>query len=216
MYAELLWPNRPLKVDFMRDRVGSELNAWPFTPPTRRRGWAETTPAIAEAIRGVCCGESPWPLVLSGECGSGKTLGALALCDRVFDSIFTALPDLCRLLRQAAEGRFRSSSGYEVSDVEIWRSWERANLAVLDEVGTRESVTDFQYETAKKAIDSRLDHERPLIVISNLGLDDLARVYDDRIASRLAEGTVAVAHGDRRLRTIATIDGKTPRLNLAM
>jgi hypothetical protein len=38
------------------------------------------------------------------------------------------------------------------------------------------------------------------VVLSNLELDTLAKVYDDRIASRLGAGTVAYLGGeDRRL-----------------
>ena len=67
-------------------------------------------------------------------------------------------------------------------------------MTVLDELGTRQQVSDFQYEVTKKAIDTR--EGRPAIVISNLSLTALAKVYDDRIAARLSEGTVVYATED--------------------
>ena len=80
----------------------------------------------------------------------------------------------------------------------VWKEIEAAELAVLDELGARVQVTDFQYETLKQWLEVRQD--TPHIVISNLGPDDLARKYDDRIVSRLCAGTVVDLSGlaDRR------------------
>jgi hypothetical protein len=50
----------------------------------------------------------------------------------------------------------------------------------------------------KTAIEER--HNRPLVVVSNLTLSEIATNYDARIASRLAAGTVFETAGeDQRL-----------------
>src|SRR5262249_12878111 len=85
----------------------------------------------------------------------------------------------------------------------LWERIANAPLIVLDEIGSKERVSDHHYETVKGVLDKR--HGRPLICISNLNLDEIKNVYDDRIASRLAAGTVFELLGeDRRLFRIAT------------
>ena len=56
---------------------------------------------------------------------------------------------------------------------------------------------DAQYETLRRATDSR--EGKPAVVISNLSIRDLERIYDSRIASRLGAGTVVQLCGDRRM-----------------
>ena len=68
-----------------------------------------------------------------------------------------------------------------------------------DDLGARDRVSDHAYETLKKVLDSR--EGRPLIALSNARLSELARVYDDRIASRLSAGTlIALDEPDQRLK----------------
>ncbi len=77
-----------------------------------------------------------------------------------------------------------------------WKEWTEARLTVLDELGSREKVGDFVYNTTKQLIDVRAG--KPLIVISNLDLNALGVLYDDRITSRLAAGTVVRVEGEDR------------------
>jgi len=80
----------------------------------------------------------------------------------------------------------------------IWEAVDRVALVVLDEVGTRGTVSDWHYETVKRVLDTR--EGKPLLVAGNLSLDALAQVYDDRVASRLVGGSVVHIGGpDRRL-----------------
>jgi hypothetical protein len=101
-------------------------------------------------------------------------------------------------LIRAQRGDLASSTGSTVFPETIWTRLQDAPLVVLDEPGCRTQVNDFHYETVKRVIDCR--YGLPLIVISNHGLDEIARLYDDRVASRLAAGTVVKLEGaDRRL-----------------
>jgi hypothetical protein len=85
-----------------------------------------------------------------------------------------------------------------VSLLELWEEIGSSYLVVLDEVGSRSSVSDHHYEQVKRLIDVR--EGKPLVVCSNLSLPELLSVYDDRIISRLAGGTVVCVHGpDRRV-----------------
>lgn len=135
----------------------------------------------------------PWPLVLVGEPGTGKTCAALCLLDFCAGRKFYTVMELCEELIEVQKDR-KEYGGAPDSIGAWWKRWKEANCTVLDELGARDKVSDFQYECVKRAIDER--HMKPAIFISNLGLDQLARVYDDRIASRLAAGTVIQFTGE--------------------
>lgn len=80
---------------------------------------------------------------------------------------------------------------------------KKVDLLVLDDVatkGTTESFTDELYEI----IDHRVAEELVTIYTSNVTMDEIADLQGDRIASRIAQDTVAVAFGgkDWRRRTL--------------
>lgn len=134
-----------------------------------------------------------------GDAGAGKTLGALSICDEVSGpSKFTTLYDLHRDAVLLAKGELFNSAGYEIWPREFWDGWRQTRLAVLDELGAREKVSDTLYEAVWQLLESRKGR-KPLIVISNLDPQRLAAAFDDRIASRCCEGTVVKLTGDRRL-----------------
>lgn len=153
-------------------------------------------------MRACCRGDSPWPLVLTGPAGTGKTCAALCLADYAEGraEYYTTL-GLCETVTRSQLGRLEWSNcgrGGTVWPEQFWSSIASAALVVLDELGCREKVSDHHYECVKRLIDDR--HGRPLVVVSNIALQGIAVVYDDRIASRLAAGTVVnVAGRDRRL-----------------
>lgn len=157
-------------------------------------------PILRERIRGLVEGKLPWPLMIVGGVGTGKTCAALSLLDHAGGLYFTA-PGLCRWIIDAQHGRLcwrNEAHGGTLTEYEAWRWIERETLVVLDDLGGREQVKDFTYETIKELIDLRTGN--PLIVTSNKQMDLLAEIYDDRVTSRLAAGTVVILEGeDRRL-----------------
>ena len=151
---------------------------------------------LREEITQLADGLKPWPLFLTGEAGSGKTCAGLCMYDH-FGGWYLPLPDLASLIIDAQLGRLTWSSGYARTVKDLRKDWNDANLIVLDEIGSRSQVSDHHYETLKRALD---DCEgRPLVLISNHDLETLERIYDDRIASRIAAGTIVQLNGDRRL-----------------
>lgn len=140
----------------------------------------------------------PWPLVFVGDVGTGKTCAALSLLDWVAGSRrYFTVADLCDELI-AVQGGQREYGQRKDTVVHWWERFKSVACVVVDELGARTKVSDFQYESVKRAIDLRED--RPAVFITNLTLDELAKVYDDRIASRLAGGTVIQFDGeDRRI-----------------
>lgn len=133
--------------------------------------------------------ESKWPLLLIGPAGTGKTSAALCLLDHAGGLYFTAT-GLCDAVIASQRGSL-TTNGPEARPLNpeaFWRELGASALVVLDELGSREQASDFQRETIQKALDLR--ENRPFVGLSNLTLDRLHDCYDERIASRLASGTV--------------------------
>lgn len=149
-------------------------------------------------IRDCAAGRSPWPLFAHGPAGCGKTCAALCLLDHAGGLYFTAA-SLSQAVSDAMFGRLLSPrEKREVSATQLWSEVATTPLVVLDEIGGRGSVSDHHYDCVKRLLDER--EGRPTLCLSNLSLGELAKLYDDRVASRLAAGTVVVLQGvDRRL-----------------
>ena len=151
-------------------------------------------PAIKEKLATIL----RWPLFLFGFPGTGKTCAALCMADTGRSAVYRRVPDMLDELIRMSKGDLKKD------DAVWWTTWESVGIVILDELGSREQVSDFHYENVLKAIDSRED--KPAIFISNLPIHKLVNIYDARIASRLAAGTVIEFTGpDRRLQRCVKI-----------
>lgn len=168
-----------------------------FRPPEKFRDIDRIDPSLRAIVQELLRSDRPWPLYLYGQQGSGKSCLGLCMID-VCGGWYTTLPTLCTMLIGAGKGEFVWSTGHKRTVKDIWSSWSTANVVVLDEVGTRQTVTDFQYETLKRAIDER--EGKSGVFISNVDLSAIGRLFDARVASRLSAGTIVQIEGDRRMR----------------
>lgn len=175
--------------------------------PSVRRDIAKIAAPLRADLRRLITGQAPWPLFIAGPAGTGKTCAALCLLDCA-GGWYRELPELCEELidigfgRKTTSGPENSGGGRRVWPDDFWRGYARQPLVVLDEIGCRDRVSDQHYQSLKYAIDRR--QGRPLVVLSNHGLDRIEELYDDRIASRLGSGTVLqLAGADRRIKGAA-------------
>lgn len=157
-------------------------------------------PQLRAKIGKLADGSAPWPLFLHGKAGAGKTCAALCLLDHAGGRYFTAA-DLCQTLADIKCERLEwdhEGRGGTLTMERFWGQQQSAPLVVIDELGTRDKVSDHQYESIKQMLDVR--YAKPLICISNLEPATIERVYDDRIFSRMMAGTIIdLADVDRRL-----------------
>lgn len=164
------------------------------------RSVAEIADGIRATFRELISGHNPWPLLMHGQAGTGKTCALLCLLDYAGGEYHT-VSGLCSLMNRAALGRvewYREGRGGTLWPEMIWERIAKQPLIVLDEIGCRSNVSDAHYEVVKEMIDIR--QRKPFAVISNLAPDILGKLYDDRILSRLSSGTVIELAGpDRRL-----------------
>ncbi len=86
--------------------------------------------------------------------------------------------------------------GHPWLEKEHWDELKERSLVVLDDIALRGRATDAQYDVMQKFLLRQQD--RPTVITCNLDLDQIAAVYDDRTASRIAEGTIAHVGGDDR------------------
>jgi DNA replication protein DnaC len=82
---------------------------------------------------------------------------------------------------------------------EHWAELDARSLVVLDDVALRDRVSEAQYEVMQEFLSRR--QGRPTVITGNLSIEQVAKVYDDRVASRLAAGTcIEITGEDMRLR----------------
>lgn len=183
-------------------------------PDDTPRELAEIDERLRAAIRGLVNGELEWPFFVTGLVGRGKSAAALCLVDYVADSIYFRFTRLLKHFEWARNGnamipRFlpASTSADEkrivikeepMDDRKFWNYLMRSPLVVVDDIATRTGYSDPQYDQFYDLVEGR--KLKPTVFVSNLALPELAKVFDERIASRIAAGTIFTLSGrDRRI-----------------
>lgn len=160
-------------------------------------------PQVKQPANDCVMGHSPWPLFFTGETGAGKTCAALLLLD-TYGKWYWTFDEWAGHVREARMRRLYSQGhGTQclITEREVWSGIashpnREPKLFVLDEIGLR-PPTDMQREVLSMTVDKR--EGLPTAYISNLGLAEIAEIYDDRTASRIAQGTIVGFKGDLRL-----------------
>lgn len=144
-----------------------------------------------------------WPppkplLLLTGDKGRGKTHLACGILHEVFErhgvrGQFWPVVDLLDRYRATFDAD-RATETVEQVDAQL----RRLDLIVLDDLGTQKS-TEWAEERLYRLVDERYRDMRPLVVTTNVTLQEMP----DRVMSRLADGAVSTVvqfvGTDRRL-----------------
>lgn len=167
--------------------------------PNVDRDWEQIDPNLRQAIASVIHDNGPWPLVLIGPVGCGKTCAALCVCDRYGgDARYYTASKLGTMVADAKCGRLCYPGGSPRSEHALFDDLSRYRLVAIDELGLRGTPTESEFDGVKRLLDLRPG--KPLVLVSNLSIGELASTYDERIVSRMSRGTVLAMSGeDRRL-----------------
>lgn len=127
-------------------------------------------------------------LLLFGNVGTGKTYGAACIANALIDiGIPVLMTKFTKILKDL--------TGFSVDNKnEYIRSLNNYELLVIDDLGV-ERESDFALEQVFDVIDSRYMNGQPLIVTTNLSIEDLRNPKDmkyKRIYDRVLEMTIPV------------------------
>ena len=120
-------------------------------------------------------------LLLFGPVGTGKTFLAACIVNEVCKNWTARMTSFARISEEiSANMNFRKS---------IIRDLSRADLLVLDDLGA-ERQSSYMSEIVFEVVDTRYSAKRPLIVTTNMTLDEIRRPKDSqyaRIYDRITE-----------------------------
>lgn len=121
-------------------------------------------------------------LLFWGDVGTGKTFSAACIANALLDRrIPVVMTSFVKLLE--------SVQGFKEDEEKLMDQLNRAKLLIIDDLGA-ERGTEFALEKVYNIIDSRYRARLPMILTTNLDLEDMKRVTDirySRIYDRIFE-----------------------------
>lgn len=139
-------------------------------------------------------------IALVGPTGTGKTHLLMALCMKLlrdgYQTTWLRFADVVTRLRKAA-ARQEGETGETVDALVV--TLAQAEHLFLDDLGA-EHGSSFVTASLLDALDTRARFRKPLYLTTNKSLEEIAKAYDERVASRIAALTevVEVAGRDQR------------------
>ena len=123
-------------------------------------------------------------IFLTGESGLGKTFLCSAICHALAENgivpLYIVFSDLLSSMRDSFGG------GTDYSANELLETARQVPVLILDDLGA-EYITDFAVSRLFDIVNYRRNEQLPMVISSNLTLLEVAQVYSQRVASRIAE-----------------------------
>ena len=121
-------------------------------------------------------------LLFTGTPGVGKTFISSCIANEIITKDYTVLYQTAPVLLNSI---FEYKFNKEEKSKELYSSLFTVDLLIIDDLGT-ENLTAAKFEELFTIINSRLITQNTKTIIStNLSLEDMAKIYDHRILSRL-------------------------------
>lgn len=119
-------------------------------------------------------------LLLTGDCGLGKTHLSLAIANEIIAKDYNVIYGSAQnLINDVSRETFDRQGSTEKID-----SLTSCDLLILDDLGT-EFTTPLSTSVVYNIINTRLLRGLSTVISTNLGLPQISQIYSDRIASRI-------------------------------
>jgi len=126
-------------------------------------------------------------LLFSGKVGSGKTFLACCIANALLKKektlLFTVVPDLLDQLKATYD--YGRGAG-EITESDLLERARQVPLLILDDLGAH-NYTEWTRNKIYSIINYRLNQRLPVIVTTNIKLDDIKEYLGERTTSRLLE-----------------------------
>jgi len=141
--------------------------------------------ACQNFVASIMEGQASSGLFISGDPGLGKTFLLSSICNSLLAArVPTLYVVFCDLIA-AIKDTF-NAEGSTTTESRIMTAAREADVLLLDDLGA-EQVTEFVTNRLFDIVNYRCNHQKPLVVSSNLRVQEIGRLYGERIASRLWE-----------------------------
>ncbi|QQK08061.1 ATP-binding protein [Miniphocaeibacter halophilus] len=125
-------------------------------------------------------------LYISGDVGVGKTYICNSISSEVikrgYNVVYMTASDLMQQLRANQYDAFNRM----VENREKYNLIVQADLLIIDDLGT-EYITDQSVANLFNLLNTRIIQKKPIIISTNIGFNEISRVYDERIYSRIKD-----------------------------
>lgn len=129
-------------------------------------------------------------LFMYGETGLGKTHLSLAIAgvaiEKGFSVVYGSAHDFFTMIERERFGRSEEPDGTTEEKL------KNCDLLILDDLGA-EYITKLSIAELYSIINTRMAKELPTVISSNVALDELEKLYNNRITSRII-GTYQMLH----------------------
>ena len=161
---------------------------------------------VGEAYMEACLGDvdiaddllkADGDIFLWGDVGVGKTWAMAALLKHYLCDGFVCrrvnFDDFCCRVRATMNNHSHKT------EYDLVKSLVDVDKLFIDDIGLRsKQETDFAYVTFYSILNKRQERMLPTYISTNKSIDQLAHSFDQRIASRLGQGTVIEMKGEDR------------------
>lgn len=118
-------------------------------------------------------------ILMVGNTGLGKTHLSLAIANKLIDNGFCVVyGSVTELIRKINSEQFDNAEGDTMSLV------KSCDLLILDDLGV-ENKSEWNASLLYEIINTRQNKRAPMIISTNLDLDELTQYYGDRLSSRM-------------------------------